>query len=157
MNVTNNQTNRSSLTKLLAGLGLSLAMVPVSAGAAPLTYCQENGHGAGGCSDVFSDVGYCWKSSTSTTGYVCREDEPPSENSVEVSDAEIASFDPVYVLSSDGNDPGDDIDALEIVICGPDDGAGCFTWAMPDVCCDQIGLPAGEGLPVGGATITCYD
>ncbi|MEX1362255.1 MAG: hypothetical protein AB1Z98_03970 [Nannocystaceae bacterium] len=74
------------------------------------------------------------------------------------SDLEVtASHDPILV---DPTEPGDDsggIQALEIVICGPEGGAGCFIMSIPEVCCDQIGLAHAEPMSVGGATVTCYD
>ncbi len=139
--------NHLSVTKLLAVLGLSTIMLPASADAAK-TFCQEKGHGANGCSTLFANGGYCWESTDSTTGYVCREDEPDAG----IAPVQLES-DPI--LFSPGGNPGE-IEALEIVICGPG-GAGCFTWAIPEVCCDELGLPHAEPMPVGGATITCYD
>ena len=141
--------NHLSVAKFLAVLGLSTIMLPASADAAKKTFCQENGHGANGCSDLFAGGGYCWASTDSTTGYVCREDDPKEgiEPIESVSDP---------VLLTPGGDSGE-IEALEIVICGPDNGAGCFTWAIPNVCCDDLGLSNAEPMGVGGATITCYD
>jgi hypothetical protein len=136
------------VAKLLAVLGLSMILLPESAAAAQ-TFCQQHGHGANGCSDLFSSGGYCWKSTASNTGYVCKAEDPEAEPQ-----ETFAVNDPI--LLTPGSDPGE-IEALEIVICGPDGGAGCFTWAIPEVCCDEIGLQNAEPLSVGGATITCYD
>ena len=143
-------TNPLFVAKLLAVLGVSMIVVPESAAAAE-TFCQQNGHGANGCSDLFASGGYCWKSTTSNTGYVCKDEDP--NESVEPVEA---VRDPILVTPGESGDPGD-IQALEIFICGPDGGAGCFTWAIPNVCCDQLGLHHAEPMSVGGATITCYD
>lgn len=142
-------TNPLSFAKLLAGLSLLAVAYPVSASAAEPTFCQEHGHGANGCSDLFEGGGYCWESKVSTTGYVCKEDDPNAN----ASPVEVVR-DPILINPGGGSGG---IEALEIVICGPDGGAGCFTWAVEDVCCDQLGLTHAEPMSVGGATITCYD
>jgi hypothetical protein len=143
-------TNPIFVVKLLAVLGLSMTVAPEIASAAE-TFCQQKGHGANGCSDLFESGGYCWASTASDTGYICKAEDPEADVEPQFS----AVRDPILVTPGDG-DPGD-IEALEIVICGPDGGAGCFTWSIPNVCCDEIGLQHAEPLLVGGATIFCYD
>lgn len=145
----------SFVAKFLAVAGLSMTLAPQIVLAAPPTYCQREGHGANGCTDLFENGGYCWEDSSSETGFYCKEDDPSAEQ--QAPDEEVvASYDPVVFTPEDPGSGGG-VQALEIVICGPDDGAGCFTWAIEDVCCEDLGLPFGEPLSVGGGTITCYD
>jgi hypothetical protein len=141
------------VANFLAVLGLSMTVLPESAAAAQ-TFCQQNGRGANGCSDLFDSGGYCWESTASNTGYICKEEDPEAD----VAPEEIPAVrDPILVTPGEpGSDPGE-VQGLEIVICGPDGGAGCFTWQIADVCCDQVGLQHAEPMSVGGATITCYD
>jgi hypothetical protein len=141
-------TNRIFVAKLLAVLGLSMTVLPESA-TADQTFCQENGHGANGCSDLFDSGGSCWASTASNTGYICKEEHPK----VGIDPESSAVRDPILVTPGG---PGSD-QALEIVICGPDGGAGCFVLEIADVCCDQLGLQHAEPMSVGGASITCYD
>ncbi len=149
-------TTPSTFAKFVAVLGLA-ALAPSIASAAPLTYCQENGHGANGCSDLLTGGGYCWENTSSPSGYVCREEKPASDDSVISNDEVVASQDPIYDVNATVEGDPDDIQPLEIVICGPEGGAGCFWFAIPNVCCDDVGLPYGEATPMGAGTITCYD
>lgn len=98
--------NRSNLAKFVATLGLFVTVLPATASAAPQTYCQEEGHGANGCSDLFEGGGYCWTNETSDTGYVCREEEPPKESQLEdIEEEVIEALDPIYDVAGGGG-PG---------------------------------------------------
>ena len=140
------------VTKTLAALGLALTL-PAVASAAPQTYCQENGHGANGCSDLFEGGGYCWESTTSTTGYVCREDDPNAEVSPREQEV-VATQDPILVYPGD---PGGEVQGLVLEICGPGIWGGCLEWEIEDVDCEDLGLQVADPFTVDSDyTVTCF-
>lgn len=88
----------------LAALGLFVMLAPGPANAAPLTFCQENGHGANGCSDIFDSGGYCVENTNSTTGYVCVEDDPNANDGMLGNDDLLDAADPVVIRTVEGED-----------------------------------------------------
>lgn len=54
----------------------------VAGSASAATYCQQNGHGAKGCSLADGTTGWCVSNTNSSTGYVCKDKDPnaPAES-----------------------------------------------------------------------------
>ncbi len=98
----------STFSTFLATLGLFVTFVPGPAAAAELTYCQEHGHGANGCSDQFENGGYCVENNEiGNTGYICSEDDPNENSGLIGSDEVLDTADPVIIRTVEGDDePG---------------------------------------------------
>lgn len=144
----------SRFAKFIAVLGLSMTVLPSAASAVPLTYCQTKGHGANGCSSLFTGGGYCWANTTSTSGYVCRKDKPASNS--ENQDQEVMqSLDPIYDVAGD-NDPGEgEVQETIVQFCDGIFGPGCVSFYTPEPCW-VLGFPENETVETGFGSISCW-